>query len=320
VRERKKEGKGQHDIMYVYDVCMYQKKMLNRTYTCLTLILGVLVLCISLIMTTTHSNNECISMERRDVFTTPSMFGTMLNRQNGVSTNDAFGVGDGKQHYLWITPVSVWTLRNTRAMNMDISKRVKDAYLAFKSKKLKELGPDKILQSSSAKGINELFFSMQRDIWEEKKEWWDILEKSPYAKRLRATIWERASVYMSRLGRGNVNASGELFLWATACETCISHLPHVHEDSLISGTYYVNVPKGSGSLIFQDPRGVITPFGGKYEHIPEPGQIVMFPPWLQHGVSPSCLQSPDEIRVSLSFNIIGKWTHTSDVSVTIDIP
>ena len=266
------------------------------------------------------SETVCVSMERNVLETSaPSLFHRMLQRSTTdvPKEDDAYGVSHGKQHYLWITPVSVWKLRNSERMNRDIYERVKKGYSSFKSEKSRELGKDRIFQSSSAKGINELFFSMQRNIWEDQNQWWDVLEDSPFAQRLKSTIWERASVYMSRLGRGSVNAS-KLFLWATACESCISHLPHVHEDSLISGTYYVNVPKGSGSLMFQDPRGVITPFGGKHEHVPESGQIIMFPPWLQHGVSPSCLES-NEIRVSLSFNIIGKWTQTSDVSLTIDM-
>ena len=277
------------------------------------------ILGISLSLVGLYDYDTCVSMERNVVATSaPSAFSRMLQSSKYVpKEEDAFGFSDGKQHYLWITPVSTWKLRNTKRMNRDIFERVRNAYLAFKSEKLNEWGEDKILQSSNAKGINELFFSMQRSIWEDKKRWWSVLEESPFAKRLKSTIWERASVYMSRLGRGSLNAS-ELFLWATACESCISHLPHVHEDSLISGTYYVNVPKGSGSLMFQDPRGAITPFGGKHEHVPESGQIIMFPPWLQHGVSPSCLES-NEIRVSLSFNIIGKWTETSDVSVTINM-
>ena len=211
-----------------------------------------IVLGLSLGMAGLFDNAQiCVSMQRNDVYETsaPSLFHRMLQRPIDVpKEDDAYGVSHGKQHYLWITPVSVWKLRNSEKMNRDIYERVKKGYSSFKSEKSRELGKDRIFQSSSAKGINELFFSMQRNIWEDQNQWWDVLEDSPFAQRLKATIWERASIYMSRLGRGNVNAS-KLFLWATACESCISHLPHVHEDSLISGTYYVNVRGVQMSLV-----------------------------------------------------------------------
>ena len=85
----------------------------------------------------------------------------------------------------------------------------------------------------------------------------------------------------------------------------------------MSGVYYVNVPKGSGRLMFEDPRGSIPPFGGRIVLDAEEGQMVLFPPWLQHHVGASCVAS-GEIRISLSFNILGKWTDTSDVSVILD--
>ena len=50
------------------------------------------------------------------------------------------------------------------------------------------------------------------------------------------SLGERASIYMSRLGHAEMWMHPNCFTWATACESCISHLPHVHEDSLISGT------------------------------------------------------------------------------------
>lgn len=85
---------------------------------------------------------------------------------------------------------------------------------------------------------------------------------------------------------------------------------HVHEGCLLSGCFYLNVPSGSGKLVFRDPRpGVIhgyvkgaVPNG--YSDIrltPENGLLVLFPCWMEHFVEP---HDSDEPRISISFNAV----------------
>ena len=83
---------------------------------------------------------------------------------------------------------------------------------------------------------------------------------------------------------------------------------HVHEGSLLSGSFYVKVPPGSGRFVFRDPRpGVIhgyvkgaVPNG--YRDIaltPEPALLVLFPCWMEHFVEP---HDNDEPRIVVAFN------------------
>ena len=106
-----------------------------------------------------------------------------------------------------------------------------------------------------------------------------------------------------------------LFMWAAVQERCIAHLLHIHKDALLSGCYYVSVPPGAGELIFEDPRGALPPFGNRIVHSPSAGELILFPPWLAHAVAPSCADPGDGLRVSLSFNLMGSWDVTSDVSI-----
>ena len=102
------------------------------------------------------------------------------------------------------------------------------------------------------------------------------------------------------------------------------HGPHNHGWSYLSGTYYVQlpaeetVPKDGGkrpaAITFSDPRY------GAYRHslapdasaearetfYPAPGTLLMWPSPLIHYVQPN---QSDEIRISISFNIILKWTN-----------
>ena len=85
---------------------------------------------------------------------------------------------------------------------------------------------------------------------------------------------------------------------------------HVHEGSLLSGSFYLQVPPGSGKFVFRDPRpGVVhgyvkgaVPNG--YSDIrltPETGLLVLFPCWMEHFVEPHDSDIP---RITIAFNAL----------------
>ena len=85
---------------------------------------------------------------------------------------------------------------------------------------------------------------------------------------------------------------------------------HVHEGCLLSGSFYLSVPVGSGKLVFRDPRpGVIHScvkgaVANGYSDIhltPAAGLLVLFPSWMEHFVEP---HDNDEPRISISFNAV----------------
>lgn len=85
---------------------------------------------------------------------------------------------------------------------------------------------------------------------------------------------------------------------------------HVHEGSLLSGSFYLKVPVGSGRLVFRDPRpGVIhgfvkgsVPNGHRDIHLtPHEGLAVFFPCWMEHYVEP---HDSDEPRIVIAYNAI----------------
>ncbi len=83
---------------------------------------------------------------------------------------------------------------------------------------------------------------------------------------------------------------------------------HMHEGSLLSGSFYLRVPRGSGALVFRDPRpGVLhsavkgpVPNGHcDIQLAPSEGLLVLFPCWMEHYVEPHC---GDEPRICIAFN------------------
>mmetsp|Transcript_56515 Transcript_56515/g.126263 ORF Transcript_56515/g.126263 Transcript_56515/m.126263 type:complete len:214 (+) Transcript_56515:479-1120(+) len=103
--------------------------------------------------------------------------------------------------------------------------------------------------------------------------------------------------------------------------------PHpTHQGSAVSGVFYVAMPPCAGGIHFRDPRGITTAFGAEntwISHTPRAGELLLFPPWLEHYVAPSCHSKAP--RISLSFNLMsmnrpsgGQWEILSDASVMMN--
>lgn len=94
--------------------------------------------------------------------------------------------------------------------------------------------------------------------------------------------------------------------WVNIMPRQVVHGLHLHPLSTISGTYYVQTPRGSPGIKFEDPRldrMMAAPprrGDGAWVVLPaEAGRVVLFESWLRHEVPPNPLRSE---RVSVSFN------------------
>jgi uncharacterized protein (TIGR02466 family) len=85
---------------------------------------------------------------------------------------------------------------------------------------------------------------------------------------------------------------------------------HMHEGSLLSGSFYLSAPPGSGQFVFRDPRpGVLhgsvkggVPNGHADIHLePSAGLLVLFPCWMEHYVEP---HDSDQPRITIAFNAV----------------
>ena len=100
-------------------------------------------------------------------------------------------------------------------------------------------------------------------------------------------------------------------LWVNLLNSGGHHGGHIHPHSTISGTLYVEVPKGSGPIRFEDPRlpllmaapqrredasEQLQPF---IKIDPLPGSLLMWESWLRHEVLPGTGRGE---RLSISFN------------------
>lgn len=100
-------------------------------------------------------------------------------------------------------------------------------------------------------------------------------------------------------------------LWVNLLKGGGHHSAHIHPHSILSGTLYVEVPKGSGDIRYEDPRaGLMMAAPVRRTDAPEqlqpyarvsprPGLILMWESWLRHEVMPGTGKGE---RLSISFN------------------
>ena len=100
-------------------------------------------------------------------------------------------------------------------------------------------------------------------------------------------------------------------LWVNILKPGGTHSGHIHPHSIVSGTFYVAVPPGSGALKLEDPRlAMLMAAPGRSDDAPEhllpfvyaepaAGRVFLWESWLRHEVMPS---AAEEARISVSFN------------------
>jgi uncharacterized protein (TIGR02466 family) len=100
-------------------------------------------------------------------------------------------------------------------------------------------------------------------------------------------------------------------LWVNLLRGSGHHSAHIHPHSIISGTLYVEVPKGSGAIRFEDPRLPMmmaapmrrTDAGEELQPFvtvePHAGLLLLWESWLRHEVLPAAAKGD---RLSISFN------------------
>lgn len=100
-------------------------------------------------------------------------------------------------------------------------------------------------------------------------------------------------------------------LWVNLLRGSGNHGAHIHPHSIISGTLYVQVPKGSGAIRFEDPRlpmmmAAPTRAPNAPEDLqpfvtvdPRKGLLLLWESWLRHEVLPGTGRGE---RLSISFN------------------
>lgn len=102
-------------------------------------------------------------------------------------------------------------------------------------------------------------------------------------------------------------------LWVNVMPEGGAHSSHIHPNAVISGTYYVATPEGSGPIVYEDPRlGLMMAAPPRKEPLPQAFQshvpfrpaarsLLLWESWLRHEVP---LNRAEGNRISVSFNCV----------------
>jgi uncharacterized protein (TIGR02466 family) len=93
-------------------------------------------------------------------------------------------------------------------------------------------------------------------------------------------------------------------LWVNLLKSGGQHSGHIHPHSILSGTFYVEAPAGSGAIRFEDPRLPLMmaapPRSDSFVTVdPRAGLLLLWESWLRHEVLPGTGRGE---RLSISFN------------------
>ena len=100
-------------------------------------------------------------------------------------------------------------------------------------------------------------------------------------------------------------------LWVNLLKAGGHHSAHIHPHSILSGTLYVDAPKGSGPIRFEDPRlPLMMAAPVRRDDAPDqlrsfvsvdprPGLLLMWESWLRHEVLAGSAKAD---RLTISFN------------------
>lgn len=140
----------------------------------------------------------------------------------------------------------------------------------------------------------------------------DLPWRFPGFKRLARLIDPHAKAFAKALefdlGGGKLEMDS---FWVNILPEGGFHAAHIHPHSVISGTFYVSVPKGAAALRLEDPRHAMMmaapPRKAKaavenrafVTVEPQPGTLLMWESWLRHDVP---MNRSAEDRISISFN------------------
>lgn len=137
----------------------------------------------------------------------------------------------------------------------------------------------------------------------------DLPHRDPAFEELRRVLTRHATAFARQLA-WDVKPKLDS-LWVNLLKAGGHHGAHIHPHSILSGTLYVEVPKGSGAIRFEDPRlAMMMAAPVRREDAPEeikpfvsveprPGLLLMWESWLRHEVLPGSARAD---RLSISFN------------------
>lgn len=119
---------------------------------------------------------------------------------------------------------------------------------------------------------------------------WPEFYDSPLYKTLVMRFEQVAKLYMKRTGTRDIPKRLRIFPWVEVFLKGDAQRPWARTDSAyLMGRYFAQQEKGGLKFNFEDPRGINPPYGKTFSHAAFQGNLILFPTWLSHFITPNML-------------------------------
>ena len=141
----------------------------------------------------------------------------------------------------------------------------------------------------------------------------DLPQRIPAFGELEKRLVAQANAFASEVGYelGSHTLAMDSF-WVNVLDPGAGHSGHIHPNSVVSGTFYLDLPEGSSAIRFEDPRLAfmmntlpqktdLPDHRKRFVYVqPKLGYALFWESWLRHEVP---VNMADEPRLSISFNL-----------------
>lgn len=132
----------------------------------------------------------------------------------------------------------------------------------------------------------------------------DLPRRDPAFAELAKLLTRHAATFAAECAFGLQRKPRFDSVWVNLLKASGHHSGHIHPQSIISGTLYVEVPNGSGAIRFEDPRlplmmAAPSRAASFVTVQPRSGLLLLWESWLRHEVLPGTGRGE---RLSISFN------------------
>ncbi|WP_310469132.1 TIGR02466 family protein [Sphingomonas sp.] len=139
----------------------------------------------------------------------------------------------------------------------------------------------------------------------------DLTQRDPAFADLARLLTRHAAAFAGDCAFDLVRKPKLDSLWVNLLKSGGQHSGHIHPHSIISGTFYVEAPPGSGAIRFEDPRlpqmmaaprrraDAPEELQAFVSVTPRPGLLLLWESWLRHEVTAGTAKAE---RLSISFN------------------
>jgi len=146
---------------------------------------------------------------------------------------------------------------------------------------------------------------------------WPELYESPAFKKLKHFIMDLTRHYNKKNGFAPESPAGgkhfQVILWAEVFRKGDAMRPGASVNgAFLRGRYYAMCERGAIKQNFEDPRGINPPYGKTYSHSPYRGNLVLYPTWASHFITPNMLNTTIVSFSFMAFPLDGAYVDSND--------